>query len=107
MSIKPTDVIAGYSLETVESVKGVFIPLTSLELTEAQADETTGDGRTVAKQLVFAVHDGLTSLPTAVTQIVLLETTNDLSENTRRYSIEFGFNVGINRNLMPLLPEPS
>jgi len=77
--MKPTDLWANYSLETVDTVQGIFIPLTDLPgLTSAEANATTGNGGEVIRQLLFAAHEGYASLPTPPTKTTIQVTiTND------------------------------
>jgi hypothetical protein len=108
MAILPTEIIADYALETVDTTQGIFIPLTSLPgLTAAQANATTGDGREVVKALVFALFDGLEALPTPPTRILTTETTAVTGENSRRTSLTFELDLSISRSDFSLQPEPA
>lgn len=68
--ILPTDLFAGFKLyasgaQTL-AAEGIFIPLAALpNLTSAEANETTGDGREVARQIDLAVYEAINALPTA------------------------------------------
>ena len=57
MALLPTDFWADYSLETVDTVQGVFIPLSNLPgLTAAEANATTGNGGEVLRQIVASAY---------------------------------------------------
>ena len=68
-AILPTDLFPGYKLyasgaQTL-AAEGIFIPLTALPyLTSAEANETTGDGREVARQIDLAIDTKIAALAT-------------------------------------------
>lgn len=68
-AIQPTDLFAGYELLAATDPapsQGVFIPLSVLSnLTAAEANETTGDGRKLAFEICRQVFSSVTGLATA------------------------------------------
>lgn len=105
MTIAPNEIITDVSVETVDTVQGLFIPLESLGLTASQANPTTGDGRIVVQKLVMACFDGINALPEPPKQIILTETNAVIGENRQRTTLAFDFNLSISRADFQLLPE--
>ena len=65
--VTPVQIFAGYELlasGATTTAQGVFIPLASLiDLTAAEADAATGDGRKVVFALIKEAQEQITALP--------------------------------------------
>jgi len=66
-AILPTDIFPGYELVAAAgtvAAESVCIPLAVLmELTNAEANATTGDGSQLIRALDIAIHDAILALP--------------------------------------------
>lgn len=94
MAVLPTDVFEDLSLETVDTVQGIFIPLASLPaLTASEANPTTGDGREVLRALVQTAYNNISSLPTPPTKMGAIYDEATITETRRRQDFTFSFNV--------------
>ena len=65
-AILPADLFPGYELVAANgtvTAQSIVIPLSALPgLSAAEADEATGDGREVARQLDLAIHENYAAL---------------------------------------------
>lgn len=90
----PTDLFADLSVETVDTVQGIFIPLASIPgLTAAEANPTTGDGREVLRALLTEAYNNLETLPTAPTNVGFNYIEAVLTETRKRQDFAFSFVV--------------
>lgn len=90
----PTDLFEDYSLETVDTVQGIFIPLASIDgLTATEANATTGDGREVMRCLLTTAYNNFASLPTPPTRMSINYSENLITESRREVLITGAFNV--------------
>lgn len=90
----PTDLFTDLSIETVDTVKGVFIPLSSISgLTEPECHPTTGDGREVLRAMLTQAHENLETLPARPTSVDYNYIEAVLSETQKRQDFAFSFNV--------------
>lgn len=103
----PTELFASYSLETVDTVQGVFIPLASISgLTAAEANETTGDGREVWRALCMTAYEAITSDPTPPAKLTASKSEGITGPTRRRLDLTFGFDVIVPIASYQMEPEP-
>lgn len=98
-AILPTDLFPGYEVVAAAgavTADSIVIPLADLpNLTSAEADADTGDGREVARQIDLAINDAITALateakPTAMTSgvgVTTLQTGNKRITVSRTYEL--------------------
>lgn len=103
MAVRPTDVLEDISLETVDLIDGIFIPLTSLPgLTSAEADPVTGDGREVLRVILQTATTNLSIMPAPPTGMYF--TTYEPTKNGQKqqdFSFLFDVNVPANSYSLP------
>lgn len=98
MAVRPTDVLENVSLETVESVQGLFIPLTSLPgLTAEEANPTTGDGREVVRVFLSTVSTNLSALPSEPVGMSV-STSEPVRNGQKQQEFVYLFNVNVPAN---------
>lgn len=106
MAVLPTEIFENYSLVTVETVQGIFIPLASIPgLTAAEANETTGDGLELLRALVLEAVSNFNSLPTAPKNVTASLSDTIITETRHKLSANFTFNVTVPQSAYQLLPE--
>jgi hypothetical protein len=103
----PTDLFEDYSLETVETTEGIFIPLASIDgLTAAEADPVTGDGREVLRTLLATAYANFASLPNPPSRMNLEYSENLITESRREVIITGAFNVVVPTSAYQMESEP-
>ena len=105
MAVRPTDVIVDISLETVNTVSGIFIPLTSLPgLTSTEANPATGDGREVLRTICNAAATNLSTMPTTPTGMYV-SFSEPTQNGQKRQDFTFLFDVNVPANSYQLPPQ--
>lgn len=101
-AVTPGNLINGYQLLTAAEAApatGIFVPLTSFsDLTAAEADEATGDGRKVAFEIQKEIFEQYTALADAAKparMTVSRGTPTGINPNTVRQTYTISFDLDI------------
>lgn len=100
-SIVPGDLFTGYELVAASgtvTAKSICIPVASLTgLTDAEADEATGDGREVLRTILTAAKAAYDALPSQdkPTKMQISSGVAVTGTNSRRLDITASFNVSV------------
>jgi hypothetical protein len=104
----PTDLFENFSVETVDLVEGIFIPLASIDgLTAAEADPVTGDGREVLRALLSTAYGNFATLPSPPSRMNISYSENLITESRREVLITGAFNVVVPTSSYQMEAEPS
>ena len=105
---KPTDYIPDLAVETVDTVKGIFIPLESIPgLTEAECHPTTGNGNEVVHKLLTEIYANYSTLPSKPTKLDIIYGESQVSDVRRRLDFSLSFMVGVPASAFEVESEPA
>lgn len=103
----PSDLFPNISVETVDTVKGVFIPLTDLAgLTEAEAHPDTGNGGELLRVITTTAYDNYNTLPTKPTKTEISYQEAVVGANRRRQDVSLSFFVSVPTSSYQIETEP-
>lgn len=110
-AIVPTDLFAGYALDTSSpGNEFICIPISNLTgLTLSEANATTGDGREVARILIEKITASIEALDAAAKPTKMTITRNNVvgvSSTTIRRSYNFAFDENVDATVTTLASEP-
>jgi hypothetical protein len=112
-AILPDDLFPGYELVAAAgtvTADSIVIPLSALTgLSSAEADEATGDGREVARQIDLAIHENYAALPTEERPTYMTSTLAiaALSNGDRRLTITRTYTLTAPISELQLVEEPT
>lgn len=112
-NITPDDLFPGYEYKTAGAsvtANSIVIPLTALlgELSAAEADPATGDGREVLRQIIGASVKGLALIPSAdrpTKMSVATPALTALSASQVRKTYTFTFDLDVNSENLSIVAE--